>query len=428
MTDDRIQFTRTPAGLSILSERMPDRGSISVGVWLRAGARDEPRAALGITHFLEHMMFKGTETRDARAIAASLESLGGHLDAFTAREQVCYYGRALAEHLGDLVDVLSDLVCRSRFAPADVEKEKSVVREEIFACEDNPDDKVNEMLAAQMWSDHPLGRPILGTVDTVDAFESDGLRAFFRRRFRPEEIIVSAAGGLDHAELCDLVARHLAPPDGEALAPSGPPPPFEPTVRHDPRSDLQQLYLALGTRTVAWEDPQRYPLAVLNTLLGGGMSSRLFQSVREEAGLAYSVYSALDVHRDTGLLTVQLGVAPERAREALALVREELAGLCERGATTDEVVAAQAQLRGNLLIGQESVSNRMYHLAYEEIYGRRYTPAEEQVRRIMAVTPEQVNDAARRYLDPTNFALAALGPAAGGELGERDWAVRRAAA
>ena len=427
MTDDRIRITRIPSGLTILSERMPDRGSIAVGVWLRSGARDEPRASLGITHFVEHMMFKGTETRDARAIAASLESLGGHLDAFTAREQVCYYGRALSEHLGTLVEVLSDLVCRSKFASADIVKEKSVVREEIFACEDNPEDKVNEMLAAQMWSDHALGRPILGTVDTVDAFDSDGLRAFFRRRFRPEEIVVAAAGGLDHDALRAHVERHLVPPDGEPLEPSGPPPGYVPTVRHDPRGDLQQVYLALGTRTVAWEDPQRYPLAVLSTLLGGGMSSRLFQSVREEAGLAYSVYSALDVHRDSGLLTVQLGVAPDRAREALALVREELAALQARGATAEETTAAQAQLRGNLLIGQESVSNRMYHLAYEEIYGRRYTPPEEKVRRIMAVTPEQVNEVARQYLDPADFALAALGPAAGGELGERDWSVRSAA-
>ena len=415
--------TVLPSGIVLLTERIPDRHSLALGVWVRNGARDEPGEMLGISHFIEHMMFKGTERRDARAIAASLESLGGHLDAFTAREEVCYYARALAEHLPEVADVLADIVCRSQFAPAEVDREKSVVREEISSIEDNPEDKVGEMLAEQVWSGHALGRPILGTLDTVGRLDSQRLRDYFRSRYRPEDLMVAAAGAVEHDQVAEVIATHFAPPDGPRLPISGPPAGFVPGVRHETRDGLHQLYLALGTPGLGFCDEDRFPLVVLNTLLGGGMSSRLFQSVREEAALAYSVFSAVEFYRETGLVSIQLGVAPERGREALGRVREELEKLAQDGPTEAEVAASRSQLKGSLVMGQESVSNRMVHIAHEEIYRGVYTSPEEQLERVLAVTHEQVVELARRLLRPGRFALSAIGPAAGERLDERDWPV-----
>jgi predicted Zn-dependent peptidase len=419
--EDAFRKSVLPSGITLVTLAIPHRRSVSVGAWCRSGARDEPPERLGITHFIEHMMFKGTEQRDARAIASSLESLGGHLDAFTAREQVCYYARALAEHLPDVVDVIGDIMCRSRFADTEIEREKSVVREEIFSCDDNPDDKVSDVHAEQVWGAHGLGRPILGTVETVDALGADALQDYFRRRYRADQLVISATGHVEHDGTAALVERCFTPPSGDPLPLSDVPPPFEPTTRHDVRDDLQQLYLSLGTRGVPFSDPARYPLIVLNTLLGGGMSSRLFQSVREEAGLAYSVYSAADFHRDAGQLSVHLGVSPDRGREALARVRSELENLVEHGPTADEIQAARSQLRGSVLMSLESVSSRMVQVANEELYLGRHQSPDEQVERVMAVTDDDVRDVASRFLVPGRFALTALGPAGERALDDRDW-------
>jgi predicted Zn-dependent peptidase len=428
MGEDRFRKTILPSGLAVLTEQVPDRRSLALGVWVRSGARDEPGERLGISHFIEHMMFKGTERRDARAIAASLESLGGHLDAFTAREEVCYYARALAEHLDEVADVLADIVCRSRFAPAEVAREKSVVREEISSVEDNPEDKIGEMAAGQVWGGHPLGRPILGTPDTVEALDSDALREYHGSRYRPEHLVVAAAGAVEHDRVVEAVGRHFQPPDGPRLPFSGPPPAFVPAVQHQTRDDLHQLHLALGTRGVGYTDPERYVLFVLNTLLGGGMSSRLFQSVREEAGLAYSVFSGVECYRETGQVSIHLGVGPDRGREALARVRRELEALVRDGPGEVEVSSARFQLKGSVVMGQESVSSRMVHLAHEELYRGRYESPDEQLAAVLAVTREQVTELARRVLRPERFALTALGPATDTPLDARDWPVEAGAA
>jgi predicted Zn-dependent peptidase len=412
--------TVLPSGLTVLSERMPERRSVAVGAFLRTGARDEPAEQLGISHFLEHMMFKGTARRDARAIARSLESLGGHLDAFTGREQVCYYARALGDHLDEAVDVLADIVCHSRLAPDDVEREKSVIREEILAYEDNPEEKVLDLLSEQLWGDHGLGRPILGTTDTVGALTPEALRGCFARRYRPDQLVISATGGLEHDALVALVGRHFAPPDGEPAALSPVPERLSARVSHHD-ADVQQVYVALAAHGVPDIHPDRYPLVVLNSILGGGMSSRLFQSVREEAGLAYSVFSALEFYRDTGALVVQMGISPERAREALALTRRELEKLQSEGPTHEELDDALGQLTGNLLLEHESVSARMFHLGGEEILRGSYTSTDEVVAQVQAVTHAQVRDVATRYLSPGTFTLVVLGPAPQGALGEQDW-------
>jgi predicted Zn-dependent peptidase len=419
-----FQRTVLPSGITLLTETMPERFSFAIGVWVKSGARDEPAEWLGISHMLEHMMFKGTERRDARAIAQSLESLGGHLDAFTAREQVCFYARALEENLPEVVDVMADIVCRSRFAQADVDKEKAVVREEILAYEDNPEEKIADLLAEQVWTGHALGRPILGTAETVDALTPQQLRRYFQGRYQPPQLLISAVGPLEHDRLAGLVDRHFTPPSGDSLALSPAPPPFTPGVRHEVR-DLQQLYISLGTRGVRFGDPGHYPLAVLSTLLGGGMSSRLFQSVREEAGLAYSVYSAPDYFRDAGMFSIHMGVLPDRGREALARTREELMRLRDEGPGEEEVAAAVRQLKGSVVMDNESISARMNQLAHEEIYLGRYRTLDEQVERILAVTREEVAAAARRFLDPAGFGLTALGPASGQPLGGADWPLGR---
>jgi predicted Zn-dependent peptidase len=419
---DVTTFCRTTlsSGLTVLSERMPERRSISLGTFVRSGARDEPAEDLGISHFLEHMMFKGTEGRDARAIARSLESLGGHLDAFTGREHVCYYARVLGEHLPHAIDVMADIVCRSRLAPDDVEREKSVVREEIFTYDDNPEEKVLDMLAAHLWGDHGLGRPILGTADTVAALTPDRLRATFAHRYRADQLVVAATGGLEHDRLVDLVQKHFSPPAGTEAPLSTAPGGFAPVVFHSPL-DVQQLYVTLAARTVPDLHPDRYRLVVLNAILGGGMSSRLFQSVREEAGLAYSVYSSIDFYRDAGAISVQMGVSPERAREALRRVQLELDKMRHEGPSEAEVDDAKNQLIGNLLLEHESVSARMFHLGGEEVTRRTFTPTDEVVERVRVVTHSQVCETAARYLDPAGFTLVALGPTEGRPLDGTDW-------
>jgi predicted Zn-dependent peptidase len=420
--DTNFRKSVLSSGVTLLTEPMADRRTLSLGVWVRCGARDEPAEWLGISHLLEHMMFKGTERRDARAIAQSLESLGGNLDAFTAREQVCYYARALAANLPEVVDVISDLVCRSRLAQPEFDRERSVVRDEILAYEDSPEEKVNDLLAEQVWGGHALGRPILGTAETIDALTPEQLRAYHARRYRPELLLVSAVGPVDHEALAAQLEEHLSPPAGDPAPLSGPPPAFTPSVRHEER-DLQQLYLSLGTRGVPYTDADHHALVVLNTLLGGGMSSRLFQRLREEEGLAYSIYSATDFFRDAGMFSMHMGVLPERGREALALIREELDRLRRDGPDDAEVASARVQAMGGAVMDSESLPARMMQLAHDEIYRGRYTPLDEQIARVMAVTRDHVADVARRMLDPGRFALTALGPLHGGPITANDWPV-----
>jgi len=415
-----IDKTILPGGLTVLSQTLPDRLTLSLGAWLRTGARDEPRERLGITHFIEHMMFKGTGARDARAIAASLESLGGHLDAFTSREQVCYTARVLSEHLPQAVDVVSDIVCHSRFDPTELEREKGVIREEILSYEDNPEAKVADQLSEQLWGDHALGRPILGTVETVSDLTREWLVGEFTRRFRAEDVVVVAVGGLEHERLVDLVSQGFALPTGTIPGRDQGPEPHRPSVRHV-ASDLQQVYLSLGARGLPSSDPGRHALRVAETLLGGGMSSRLFQRIREEAGLAYFVSTSLDFLRDGGAIGIDLGVSADKTREALRLLREELELLLANGPDADEVEAAKMQLKGSIVMGQESVSSRMYHVARQELQLGAHISTEEQLAQLMAVRRDGVVESLRSLMRPERFSLAVRGPTDGAPIGAADW-------
>ncbi|MEA3509009.1 MAG: pitrilysin family protein, partial [candidate division NC10 bacterium] len=290
-------------GLVILTERMPEVQSISIGVWIPVGSRKEEERQAGISHFIEHMLFKGTERRSAEEIAAAIDSVGGILDAFTSREYTCYYAKVLGEHLPLAVDILADLVLHSRFDPADVEKERAVILQEIKMVEDNPDDQIHDLFTQTIWADHPLGRPILGPRETLSQIGRDEMAKFMDDSYRPDQAIISAAGGLDHQSLVDLVVAAFGDWEGRSQpGPSSPPISRVTTVNED--RDLSQVHLCLGVKGLAYAHRDRYTLSILNTILGGGMSSRLFQEVREKRGLVYSIYSYTASYRDGGLLVV----------------------------------------------------------------------------------------------------------------------------
>jgi predicted Zn-dependent peptidase len=396
-------------GLTLLHQKMPHRASIALGVWLRAGARDEPAEHAGATHFLEHMLFKGTERRNSYDISASLESLGGHLDAFTAREHVCYYGRALEEHLPQALDVLSDVVTHSTLPDDELEREKEVVREEIFSYEDSPEEKVHDLLSEALWGADPLGRPILGTEQSVDAFTGDELRAFDRGRYTPGNLVVALAGSFDPAWAEEMVGKAFPGPAGAplglattALAPT-------PNQSYYAR-DVAQLHLALARPALRNDASERYRLAVLATIVGGGMSSRLFQTLREQRGLAYSVYASTESYRDTGMVSIALGVKPSRGAEALDALHSELARFIHDGPTDEEIDSGKAQMRGSLLLGEESVSNHMYHLALDELSYGRYIPLATHLDEVARVTRADLIELAERFFTPDGWTVAAVGP------------------
>jgi len=410
-----------PNGLTLLHRRMPHRASIALGVWLRAGARDEPGERAGATHFLEHLLFKGTERRNAYEISASLESTGGHLDAFTAREHVCYYGRALDEHLAEAVDVLADLVGHSTLPDDEVEREKEVVREEIFSYEDSPEEKVQDVLSRELWGDDPLGRPILGSEESVAAFRPAELRDFYRDRYHPANLVVAAAGSYDPAWLEDAIARAFPAPRGAPIVLATAAPSLSPHVAYEAK-DVTQLHLALGRPGLSHDAPERYRLAVLATIVGGGMSSRLFQTLREQRGLAYSVYAGTEAYRDTGMVSIGLGVKPSRGAEALDALRDELAKFVVDGPTEEEIASGKAQIRGGLLLGEESVSNHMMHLALDELAYERFVPLGQHLAEIERVTRADVVELSHRFFAPSGWTVAAIGPASA------EAAVREAAA
>ena len=414
--------TQLPNGLTILSEELPGRRSLALGVWLKTGARDEPPSLVGVSHFLEHMLFKGTERRSAFDIANSLESRGGQLDAFTTREYVCYYARCLEEHADLSLDVLADIVGHSTLPDDEIEREKSVVREEIQSYEDNPEEKVADVLAEALWGADPLGWPILGTLESLEALRSGEVRRFYRQRYGARSLVLTAAGRVDHEWLVDRVRSLFDISGGDGLALAGTPRAQAPKTLYVER-EVTQAYLALGQPAVPQGDPRRYALAVLNAIVGGGMSSRLFQSVRETAALAYSIYSSLDFFRDAGTLSIFLGVRPERAAEALRRVAEELNRFRREGPSEEEMEAGRSQIRGNLILGQESVTNHMTHLAMDELYHGHHVPLDDHLERVAAVTTAEVTELAQEFLRPESYTLAAVGPEGAGNEMAKGWHV-----
>ncbi len=395
-------------GLRLATEAMPHVRSVSIGVWLTRGSRHEPDAHAGIAHFVEHMLFKGTTSRSAEAIAQEVDSIGGQLDAFTSKEYAGYYIKVLDEHLPLAVDLLGDLVTSPAFAAADIEREKKVILEEIKMVEDTPDDLVHELFTQRYWDRHPLGRPILGTPDTVEALDPATLRGYFAGAYVAPSFIVTAAGNLDHRRLRDLVAARFAavPAAGEPYVESPPTPTPGLLLRS---KDLEQSHVCLGTQAYAQMHRDRFTAYVLNTILGGSMSSRLFQNIRERRGLAYAVFSGLAMYRDAGLLSVYAGCAGENVPQVVDLVVEELRGLAASPVPDTELRRAKDHLKGNLMLSLESTSSRMTHLARQDIYFDRYYSFDETLASIEAVTAGDVHRVARDLFRDGTLAGTVIG-------------------
>jgi predicted Zn-dependent peptidase len=412
---DPVTRTVLPGGLRIVTEPLPSVRSVAFGVWAGVGSRDEDRAHAGATHYLEHLLFKGTRRRTALDISAAMDAVGGELNAFTGKEYTCYYARVLDADLPLAVDILSDMVTGSLIAPKDVEAERGVILEEIAMNEDDPSDTVHEAFAAQLFGDTPLGRPILGTVDSINAISREQIAEHYAARYTPPDLVIAAAGNVDHDGLVDHVRRAFGSAlTGEvAAAPprlAGPPPVdvVGTGVRLVSRG-IEQANLVLGCEGLSRTDDRRFALGVLNAALGGGMSSRLFQEVREKRGLAYSVYSFTSQHADTGLWGIYVGCLPSKADEVLAICQEEIAKAVAGGLSEGELARGKGQLRGSLVLGLEDPSSRMSRLGKSELVYPELEPVEEILTSIEAVTHDDVREVATQVLGRPK-ALAVVGP------------------
>jgi predicted Zn-dependent peptidase len=401
-------------GVRLITETMDHVRSVSVGVWLTRGSRHEPLEHGGIAHFVEHMLFKGTAVRSAEDIAQQVDSLGGHLDAFTSKEYAGYYVKVLDEHLPIALDVLSDLVLNPAFRPEDIDREKKVILEEIKMVEDTPDDLVHELFTQSFWGDHPLGRPILGTEESITALTPATLRRYFETTYTAGHLVIVAVGNVTHQRMRELVSStfgQLAPASPDASeAPPAVLPHAEVRIK-----DLEQSHVCLGTSSYPQDHQDRFAAYVMNTILGGSMSSRLFQNVRERRGLAYAVFSNLSAYRDTGSLTIYAGCADPAVRELVTVVVEELRGM-KTTPPDAELRRAKDHLKGSLMLSLESTSSRMSNLARQEIYFDRQFGLDETIEGIELVTAADVVRVARDLFSNGSLGATVLGQQDGLEL------------
>ena len=410
MTNERnIRRTVLPSGLIVLTERMEHVRSVAMGVWMRAGSRHEVPELNGISHFVEHMVFKGTKSRTAQRIAREVDAIGGNLDAFTGKETVCFNIKVLDDHVPTALDVLSDLVLNPVFAAEEITRERGVILEEIKMDEDNPDTLVHEIFMQNFWKDHPLSKPILGTRETVRSFEHNTLLGFFEQRFRAGNMVFSAAGNLEHDSFVELVERHFGSLASGTVASDTVAPQVTPRIHLRNKKSLEQVQLCLGVPAPPVADASRYTTLVLNVILGGGMSSRLFQTVREERGLVYSIYSDLNPYSDTGSLCVYAGTSADRALQVIDLIMEEFRRLKTEPLQADELRRAKDQLRGNLLLSLESSMSRMSNLARQQMYFERFFGLEEILDKVEGVSEEQVMAMAANLFRSDKVALTLLG-------------------
>jgi predicted Zn-dependent peptidase len=398
-----------PNGLTVITEQMSHIRSVSIGIWLKSGSRDEDSEWNGISHFIEHMVFKGTETRSAEAIARQVDSIGGNMDAFTAKECICFNIKVLDEHLPIAMEVLSDLVLHPTFDTGDIAKERGVILEEIKMDQDNPDYLVHEIFTQSFWKDHALGRPILGTRETVRKFERPVVSRFYGHHFAPGNLIVAAAGNLDHDKFVELVAQHFehVKPGKNGL--HSPPPKTFSRINLRNKKALEQVQICIGVPSHPIAHEQRHASYILNTLLGGGMSSRLFQNVRERQGLAYSIYSDLNPYRDTGSMCVYAGTSRESAIKVVECVVAEFRNLKSTPVPQEELRRSQDQLKGSLMLSLESSTARMSNLARQEMYFDRFYSLDELIERIEAVTAEDLQQAANEFFTTEQIAVTILG-------------------
>jgi len=408
--------TVLPNGLVVLTEPMDHVHSVSVGIWLRSGSRQEPAELNGISHFVEHMVFKGTARRTAEEIAREVDSIGGMLDAFTSKEMVCFNARVLDEHLPRVFDILADLVLEPNFASEDITRERSVVLEEIRMTQDNPEDLVHELFAEHFWSPHALGKPILGTAETVSTFTRDSIQDWFRNQYAPNRLVITAAGHLKHSQLVDLVAArfaHLAPSqiDNLDVAPAA-----APHITLRTKRELEQVHICLGFPALPATDRRRFAVSVLNNVLGGGMSSRLFQNIRERQGLAYAIFSEISSYHDAGVMSVYAGTSIETASQVVRSVLDEFRRLKDELLDPAELRRAKDHLKGATLLALESSGQRMSSLARNHLYfNRQFTP-EELISMLEEVTAGDVRMVAHEFFQPERLAASVVGNLNGFQL------------
>ncbi len=406
----KFQKTVMRDGLRVVTESLPNVHSVAIGIWVEVGSRYESDPIAGASHFLEHMVFKGTPTRNSKDIALYLERLGGVLNAFTSREHTCYHARVLDEHLPDAVSLLSDIAARATLPAREVIKERSVISEEIKDAEDTPNDAVHDLYTNSLWPGHAVGRPIMGSIKTVNAVTRGTLTGYRKRHYTADRIVVAASGGLKHESLLRLVKRHLRFPaaPGGHIAPETPNG-LRPAKLVSTR-DIMQTHVCIGVPTWGFSDKRRYPLLLANNILGGGMSSRLFQTVREKRGLVYSIFAFHDFYQDTGHFGVYLACDPKQTVRAIDLVLKELGKVASTPIPGTELADVKSQLKGNLSLGLESTQARMHRLARHELYLGVHIPAERTMKNIEGVQSRQVTEVAQDAFDRDRLAVAIVGP------------------
>jgi predicted Zn-dependent peptidase len=406
----KYQKTVFPNGLRVISESIPAVRSISIGVWIDVGSRDEPVHLEGVSHFIEHMVFKGTATRSPQQIAAHLESVGGILNAFTSREQTCYYAKIIDQHLPLAIEVIADLVFNGRFDEADMQKEKNIIIDEINEVNDTPSDLVHDFFAETIFGEHSLGRPIMGSAKSVKGLSRPNVLSYLTTSYQPKKMIVAASGNLKHQALVNLVKKYF----GEhPLNNQKPLRRIKPELRPGAavmRRKTSQTHICIGTPAYRLDHPQRAALMLLNSIIGGGMSSRLFQKIREEMGMAYTVFSYLDFFMDAGIIGVYLNADKKNANVVISTVIKELYNFTSQNLDSKEIDSAKEQLKGSLVLGLENTSNRMNRMAKHELLLQRYITVDETISEIEKITATKVKDIASRLFVRDKFAVAVLGP------------------
>jgi predicted Zn-dependent peptidase len=403
-----INKTLLPNGVKIISQKVPHLRSISMGVWVNVGARDESDRENGLSHFIEHMIFKGTARRSAYQIAKEFDAIGGHTNAFTSMEHTCYHAKVLDNHMETMVDILTDIFLNSTFDPQEVERERPVICQEIGMLEDAPEDYVHLLSGHNFWGDHPLGRSILGTRENILNFDSQAIKEFFHSFYHPERIVVAVCGNVDHQRLIELVGAAFSGIKIGLDLPERHFPEINPGTRIHYR-ELEQVHLCLSTPGLSITDPQRFALSLLNSLLGGNMSSRLFQEIRERRGLAYSVYSFISSYVDTGMFGIYAGVHPDNVQQTIELIVQGMNNICQIPIPATELQDAKEFTKGNLILGTESVDNQMVRLAQNEIHFNAYIPLETVIEHIDAVTVDDIQNLARTLFKSEQSAVTLLG-------------------
>ncbi len=406
---DHYNKTVLDNGIRIVTKQMAHAHSVAMGVWVNVGARDERAEEGGLCHFIEHMIFKGTEKRTAIQIAKEFDAIGGQCNAFTTQENTCYHAKVMDTRLNTMADLLSDIFLNSVFDPREVERERQVILQEIKMLEDTPDEYVHVLLTQAIWKNHPLGRSILGSPETVLGLDSASIRQFFGKVYQPERIVISAAGNLEHDTFTELTARAFEVVPKKDGFPARTPPAMERTIKTHPK-DLEQVHICLGTKGIQVTDPRRYACSLLNVILGGNMSSRLFQEIRERRGLAYSVYSFLAQYSDTGLSGAYVAVDEANTQEVLEIIIKEMNRIKSETVDRAELDNAKEYLKGGVYLGAESTENQMVRIAQNEFHFGRHVPLKEIEEKIEKVTSEDIVQAAQDIFHNESLSLSLLGP------------------